>query len=144
MTSASYELAALGSLSIEFWHLLAVVVLCFLLAVVTYWLVHSNRILTRCIEQMLEEDKKKREEQEKVKTSIQCIEADIINLRFSMLQDFRRSADTIRKMDLEAREYLKSLGNEVVSRMEEKGLPKEQTQIESQHKIDGKKSLKKA
>jgi Na+/phosphate symporter len=37
-----------------------------------------------------------------------------------MLQDFRRSADDIRKMDVEAREYLKSLANEFMSREEER------------------------
>lgn len=143
MITIGCELAASVSLSVELWYFLAVVVLCCLFAVVIYWLVRANRNLTKRVELMIEEDKKRGEEQEKLKTSIQGIEADIINLRFSMLQDFRRYAEAIRKTDLEAREYLKSLGNEVMSRMEEREHPKGQSQTEKQPKIDGKKSLKK-
>ena len=144
MISISRELAASASLSIELWYFLAVVVLCSLFTVVTYWLVHANKSLIKRVERMIEEEKKKREEEQRdLKVMKTGIEKDIINLRFLMLQDFRRYAETIRIIDVEAREYLKSLGDELMSQMEEREHPTGQSQIEKRPQIDGKKSLKK-
>jgi len=70
------------------------------------------------------------------------IEKEIMNLRFLMLQDFKGYAEKIRIIDVEAREYLKSLGNELMSQMEEREHPTGQSQIEKQPQIDGKESLK--
>jgi uncharacterized protein with LGFP repeats len=96
---------------------------------------------------MFEEETKKREEDDRnLKTSIKD---DFINLRILMSQDYRRDAEErnrlfeyIKSIDFDAREHLKSLANEFMSRMEEREHLEKQNSIEKQFKIDGKKSLK--
>lgn len=135
-----FELTASASLSIEFWCFLVVVFLCCLFAVVTYWVVHANKNSNKRVERMVEEENKKREEDDKnLKTSIKD---DFINLRILMFQDYKKFAEEIEILDAEAREYLKSLANEFMSRTEEREHLEEQIPIEKQSKIDGKKSLK--
>jgi hypothetical protein len=148
MESLSGELVVSANLPIEFWCFLAVAVLCSLFVVVTYWLVHTNRNSAKRVVRMIEDEKQtrareKEEERAELKLMKADLEKDFINLRFTMLQDFRRSVDDIRKIDVEAREYLKSLGNELMSQMEQREYPKEQSQTQKQPQIDGKKSLRK-
>ena len=65
MISISRELTASASLLIELWYFLAVAVLCSVFIVVMYWLVHANRNLTKSVEWMIDEEKKKREKSRK-------------------------------------------------------------------------------
>lgn len=140
MESISRELAASASLSVEFLCFLVIVFLCCLFAVVTYWLVRTNKNSNKRVESVVEETKKKTEQnQRELKISIG---EELINQRFLMYQNYRRDAETIKKIASEAHQYLKSLANELMSRMEEKEHPEEQSPVEKQSKIDGKKSLK--
>jgi hypothetical protein len=147
MESLSGKFAVSATLPIELWYFLAVAILCSLFAVITYWLVHTNRNSLKRVERIIEDEKQtrareKEEERAELKLMKADLEKDFINLRFTMLQDFRRSVDDIRKIDVEAREYLKSLGNELMSQMEQRDYPKEQSQTQKQPQIDGKKSLR--
>lgn len=147
MESLSGELAASASLPIELWYFLAVAVLCSLFVVVIYWLARTSQNSVKRVEEMIEEEKQRRtrereEERAELKVMKTDIERDVTNLRFSILQDFRRYADDIRIIDVETREYLKSLANEFMSREEEREHIEEQSPIGKQPKIDGKKSLK--
>jgi hypothetical protein len=148
MVSLSGELAVSASLPIELWYFLAIAILCSLFAVIAYWLVHANRNSLKRVERLIEDEKQtsareKEEERAELKLMKADLEKDFTNLRFTMLQDFRRSVDDIRKIDVEAREYLKSLANEFMSREEEREQTAEKNSpIEAKPKIDGKKSLR--
>jgi len=148
MVSLSGEIAVSASLPIEFWYFLAVAGLCSFFVVAIYWLVHTNRNSVKRVERMIVEEKQSRarereEERAELKTMKTDIVKDFINLRFTMLQDIRRSADDIRKIDIEAREYLKSLANEFMSREEDREHTEEKSiPVETKLKIDGKKSLR--
>lgn len=146
----TFELTAPESLSTEFWCSLIVVFLCCFFAVITYWLVRSNKNLKNLnnrFERMAEEGRKKREEDDR--NLRMGIKHDFVNLRILMSQDFRRETEEskrlfeyIKGIDSEAREYLKSLANEFMSREEEREQAKEQSQADKQPKIDGRKSLR--
>lgn len=131
-----FALAASVSLSIEFLCFLVVVSLCCLFAVVIYWVVRANKNLNKRVEGMFEEENKKREEdQRNLKTSIKD---DFINLRILMFQDYKKFAEEIKIVDAEAREHLKSLANELMSRTQDE----KPTPLRESSKIDGKESLR--
>lgn len=146
-----FELSGLVSLSIESLCFLVVVFLCCLFAILTYWVVRVTKHLSKHIEEKVDEERKQRVNGDVVLRSE--VSTGLTNIRFQMHQDYIRAFDEmnrkleeIKDSDIDAREYLKSLGNELMSQMENRKSDEttESKTVPSREsfKIDGKKSLR--
>jgi hypothetical protein len=144
------------ALSIEFWCFLVVVFLCCLFAIVTRWVVLVIKELNKRVrntEEKLDEETKQRVNGDVVLGTE--VSKRLANIGSQMFQDYKRTFDEmnrkleeIKTRDIDAREHLKSLANELMARIgdeRERFVEKNPNQKQSHNnspKIDGKESLR--
>jgi len=146
-----FELTALVNLSIESLYFSVVVFLCCLFAIVTYWVVRVSKDLNKHTEEKVDEERKQRVNGDVVLRSE--VSTGLTNIRFQMFQDYKRTFDEmnrkfeeVKASDINAREHLKSLGNELMARVEnaksDNTTKSKSISSRESSKIDGKESLR--
>ena len=146
-----FELTALVNLSIESLYFSVVVFLCCLFAIVTYWVVRASKDLNKHTEEKVDEERKQRVNGDVVLRSE--VSTGLTNIRFQMFQDYKRTFDEmnrkfeeVKASDIDAREHLKSLGNELMARVEnaksDNTTKSKSISSRESSKIDGKESLR--